>query len=161
MKSCLSNVSIITAVYNCDKYISETIDNVIKQTLNTWEYIIIDDGSTDSTKTKIHPYLSDKRIKYYYQDNQGQAVARNKAFSLSNGKYIAILDADDIWHPQKIERQINIFEKNPKLGLVYTGIQKIDENGHNLSTKKTVDITKTPLKHQIVSNEMAFSSFIL
>lgn len=156
----MPKISIITAVYNGEKYLRETIKTVLDQTFPDWEYLIVDDGSSDTTKDIVNAHLFDRRIQYHYQHNQGQAVARNIALSLAKGKYIAILDADDIWQPQKLERQIDLFERNSKLGLVYTGIQKIDENGQNMPTSKTADITRAQLENQIVSNKMAFSSFL-
>ena len=72
-------ISIITATYNNDTYLSFTIESVISQTFENWEYIIVDDGSSDTTKDVVNGLLYDKRIQYHYQDNQGQAAARNKA----------------------------------------------------------------------------------
>lgn len=161
MKSNLPKVSIITAAYNAEEYIAETIESVLNQSYNNWEMIIVDDGSTDRTKESVVAFLKDKRIKYFYQKNQKQLIARNNAFKLTKGEYIAILDADDVWMPTKLDKQLKLISKNPSMGIVYTGVQKINKNGKNIYTKPTKDITGNPLKYQIVSNNMAFSSFLI
>ncbi|AWK02993.1 hypothetical protein HYN56_01680 [Flavobacterium crocinum] len=110
-------ISIIMPAYNAAAYIKEAIDSVLAQTYLNWELIIIDDGSTDDTAKIIkEELLKDQRIKYYYQANGKQGKARNLGISKSNGKYLAFLDSDDIWMPQKLEIQvIEIQEKNVDL----------------------------------------------
>ncbi len=157
----LPTVSIITAVYNGQKHIAETIESVLTQTHINWEMIILDDGSTDNTKEIVTAYLKDKRIKYFYQKNQKQIIARNNAFNLTQGEYIAILDADDIWMPTKLEKQLNLIRNDPSIGIVYTDIQKIDHDGTNIYTRSCKDITSNPIRYQIVSNNLAFSSFLI
>jgi teichuronic acid biosynthesis glycosyltransferase TuaG len=101
-------VSIIMPAYNASKYIQDAIDSVVAQTFLNWELIIIDDGSTDSTKEIIKKNIStDSRIYYYYQENGKQGKARNSAIAKSKGEYLAFLDADDIWIPTKLQIQIN------------------------------------------------------
>lgn len=157
----IPEVSIITAAYNSEKYIAETIESVLGQTFTDWEYIIIDDGSNDNTNKIIKKYADDKRIKYVYQENQKQAMARNNAFKISNGKYIAILDADDTWAPTKLEKQVELMKKTPNVGLIYTNWQRIDENGCFLKTTPVPDITADPLRNQIIHNTIPFSSFLI
>lgn len=101
-------VSIITPCYNAEKYIEETIKSVINQTYQNWEMIIVDDISTDNTISIINQYIMiEPRIRFYVLDNKGGAsIARNKAIRESNGKYIAFLDADDLWKEDKLSRQI-------------------------------------------------------
>ena len=107
-------VSIITPCYNGSKYIAETIESVLSQTYHNWEMIIIDDGSKDNSKQVVENYtVKDNRIKYLYQNNAGSAAARNNGIRCANGRYIALLDADDIWLPEFLEKQINFMkEKN-------------------------------------------------
>lgn len=123
-------VSIITPAYNADKYIEETICSVINQSYQKWEMIIIDDCSKDLTYEKIKKYSEkDRRIKLLQNvNNKGVAFTRNRAIELSQGKYIAFLDADDLWDEKKIEKQVEFMEKN-KILLSYTGYRKIDEDG--------------------------------
>ena len=100
-------VSIITPSYNSEKFISMTIDSVLRQTYRNWEMIIVDDASTDNTCTIIYDYCKkDNRIKLIrLKKNSGAAVARNRAIEKSKGKYIAFLDSDDIWLPEKLKIQ--------------------------------------------------------
>ncbi len=106
-------VSIIMPSYNTAKFISETIGSVLAQTYPNWELIIVDDCSTDNTDEVVKPYLSDPRISYIKNDkNSGAAVSRNRALREARGKWIAFLDSDDLWHPEKLEKQIEFMEKN-------------------------------------------------
>ena len=111
-------VSIISPAYNHEKYIAECIKSVQDQTYDRWEMIIIDDGSTDSTFSLASSFADkDSRIKVHTQENIGifrLAESYNLALSKASGKYIAILECDDVWLPQKLEKQIEILEKNPQ-----------------------------------------------
>ena len=122
-------VSIIMPSYNTRKYIEESINSVLKQTYSNWELIIIDDCSIDDTDIIVKPYLSDKRIRYLKnKKNKGAAVSRNRALREIKGKWIAFLDSDDLWKPQKLERQINFMIKNG-YHFSYTNYSEIDING--------------------------------
>lgn len=101
-------VSIITPTYNCGNYIAETIASVISQTYNNWEMIIVDDCSTDNTQQIVEAYTQkDQRIRYHRLSvNSGAAVARTIAMKLAKGHYMAFLDSDDLWEPNKLERQL-------------------------------------------------------
>ncbi len=113
-----SLITVIIPVFNGEKYIKRAIQSVFNQTLDDFECLIIDDGSTDNTAEIIKHCGRD--IQYIYQKNSGVAVARNTGISLAKGKFIAFLDADDIWVPSKLENQLKLFKKNPDLTLVYT-----------------------------------------
>ena len=91
-------VSVITPMYNCEKFISETIESVLNQTYTNWEMIIIDDCSTDKSKQIAKQYIErDKRIRLIeLKENSGAAVARNKGIEVSSGRFIAFLDGDDL-----------------------------------------------------------------
>lgn len=121
-------VSIITPTYNCAKFIEETIRSVQTQTYLNWEMIISDDCSTDNTREIIAPYLeSDKRIKYICNDkNSGAAITRNNALRQAKGRWIAFLDSDDLWLPEKLERQIAFMETN-HFSFSYHPYTEIDE----------------------------------
>jgi len=133
-------VSIITPSYNSSKYISQTIESVISQTYQNWEMIIIDDCSTDDSIYTIEKYLKkDMRIKLIkLEKKSGPAVARNKGIKEANGRYIAFLDADDIWLSEKLEKQIN-FMKKERICFCYSSYYVIDEKGFEIGlfiTKK-------------------------
>lgn len=124
-------VSVIIPVYNAEKFIKETIESVLGQTCQDFEIVIVDDGSTDKSAETIKS-LDDKRIIYTYQKNHGVSAARNKGILESDGEYIALLDHDDLWLPEKLERQVPILESNSNVGLVYSDCYIIDLNGHIL-----------------------------
>lgn len=124
-------VSIITPVYNSEKYIGDTIKSVLEQTYKNWEMLIIDDCSTDNTAEAINQF-DDPRIKYFKLDkNSGAAVARNVALEKAKGRYIAFLDADDIWKPEKIEKQVEFMMKN-QIGFSYTGYEILREKKNKI-----------------------------
>jgi len=120
-------VSIITPVYNAQRFIPETIETVLAQTYVNWEMLIIDDGSKDDSAKVISEYVQrDNRIKLFSQQNGGSAAARNNGIRRANGQYIALLDADDLWEPTFLERQLALMkEKNATL--VYASHKRIDE----------------------------------
>lgn len=105
-------VSVITPCYNGAEYIGETIESVLSQTYSLWEMLIVDDGSEDDSAEVIKKYCDmDGRIQYIYQKNAGSAAARNNAIRRAEGQYIALLDADDIWMPEFLEKQIAFMKK--------------------------------------------------
>lgn len=136
-------VSIITPTYNCARFIAETIESVLAQTYSDWEMIIVDDCSNDNTKEVVEKYQErDSRIQYHCLEiNSGAAVARNLALSLAKGKWIAFLDSDDLWQPEKLENQIQFMEKNG-YAFSYHEYEEIDEDsrpiGVYVSGKKHV-----------------------
>lgn len=119
-------VSIITPTYNCGRFIAKTIDSVLAQTYRNWEMLIIDDCSTDNTKAVVEQY-SDSRIKYHcLRTNSGAAIARNTALRQASGRWIAFLDSDDLWLPDKLERQIGFMVEN-NYSFSYHEYSEIDE----------------------------------
>lgn len=113
----IPKVSIIMPAYNAELFISDAIKSVVNQVYTDWELIIVDDGSTDTTAEKVQYWLQkDNRIEYYYQENGKQGKARNLGISKSKSEYLAFLDADDLWLPQKLSIQVRqIEEKNVDL----------------------------------------------
>lgn len=126
-------VSIVMPAWNMEKYIFESIQSVINQTYENWELIIVDDCSTDNTEMVVKPFLVDKRIKYFKNEkNSGAALTRNRAIREAQGEWIAFLDSDDLWSPEKLEHQINFMKKNG-YSLSYTEYEKIDEDSNPLN----------------------------
>ncbi|MFF2447141.1 glycosyltransferase family 2 protein [Neobacillus sp. NPDC058068] len=127
-------VSIIMPAYNCGNFIGITLESVIAQLYKNWEVIVVDDCSTDNTSVVVMEYMKkDQRIKYYKLDrNSGAAVARNTAVDLAKGKYIAFLDSDDVWVPEKLHKQIEFMKKN-NYNFTCTSYTKIDEQGNFLN----------------------------
>ncbi|MEC7265700.1 MAG: glycosyltransferase family 2 protein [Bacteroidota bacterium] len=122
-------VSIVTPVFNSQKYISECINSVINQTYANWEHILVDDCSSDQSEAIIKSYQEkDPRIKYFkLKKNSGAGVARNKAIELAEGKYVAFLDSDDIWAQDKLEKQIDFMVKH-NIPFSYTDYFVIKDN---------------------------------
>lgn len=134
------SVSIITPTYNCGKFIGRTIESVLAQTYNNWEMIIVDDRSTDDTKSIVEKYAArDDRIKYcLLEQNSGAAVARTTAMKMAVGAYMAFLDSDDIWLPEKLEKQLDFMEKTG-YAFTCTAYEQIDEDDKLIGkTIKTV-----------------------
>ncbi|WP_446715857.1 glycosyltransferase family 2 protein [Bacillus sp. OTU2372] len=123
-------VSIITPVYKAEKFIAETIKSVQKQTFENWEMILINDVSPDNSVEIINEFAEvDSRIRLVnLEENSGAAVARNTAIKLSKGKYIAFLDSDDLWHPEKLMKQVRFMEKG-NLPFSFTAYEIMEENG--------------------------------
>jgi glycosyltransferase involved in cell wall biosynthesis len=117
-------VSIVIPCYNSQSTIARVLSSVIDQTYTDYEIILVDDGSTDDTKGVIEAFFHGKTIdhKYIYQENSGPSAARNRGVENSSGEYIAFLDSDDVWHPQKLEIMISIMNE-----------RKIDVLGHDFS----------------------------
>lgn len=124
----MPKVSIIIPTFNCALYIPETIESVLEQTYKDFEIIVIDDGSTDNTKEVLKPYIERGIVEYIYQKNQGVAAARNNGIISSKGDYIAFLDADDLWMPDKIRQQVQAFQQYAEAGLAFTDYLKFDES---------------------------------
>lgn len=127
----LVSVSIITPSYNCENYISETIESVLLQSYQNWEMLIVDDCSTDASRSRILEFTEkDNRVKLIrLSENSGAAVARNKAIKIATGRYIAFLDSDDRWKPEKLEKQIAFMQKTG-VALSYTAYDVVDEGGN-------------------------------
>lgn len=116
-------VSVITPCYNYGKFLSETLENLLQQTYQNWECLIINDGSIDDTEEIALKYVQlDTRFRYYYQQNKGLSAARNAALLQVKGKYIQLLDADDLLETEKLSLQVALMETKPNIDLVYSGI---------------------------------------
>ncbi|HRS68132.1 MAG TPA: glycosyltransferase family 2 protein [Paludibacteraceae bacterium] len=119
-------VSIITPLYNGERFVAQTIESVLAQTYPHWEMIIINDGSKDNSEAIVQTYAdTDTRIKLFSQPNAGSAAARNNGIQRASGRYIALLDADDLWEPCFLESQLNLMQKTDAL-LVYGSHKRID-----------------------------------
>ncbi len=137
-------ISIITPVYNCEKYIENTIENVLKQTYINWELILVDDCSTDNSLKIVEKYAKvDRRIKVFrLKENGGAAKARNKALEESTGRFISYLDSDDLWYKNKLEKQV-IYMLEKSIGFSCTSYEVVDDSGSklnkNIIMKKELD----------------------
>ncbi|PHS66840.1 MAG: glycosyl transferase [Flavobacterium sp.] len=145
-------ISIITPSFNSEKYISETIKSVQNQSYSNWELLIVDDASTDTTCLIAERYSKkDTRIQLTKNaTNKGAAFCRNLATKLAKGTYIAFLDSDDLWHSNKLEKQINFMNKHQN-GVSYTNYLHIDEEGNALA-KRIKAMPSLSYKKQLKNN---------
>jgi glycosyltransferase involved in cell wall biosynthesis len=127
----MEKVSIILPLYNCEKYIRHTLESVINQNYTNWELIVMDDASTDNSLKEVQKYAcQDSRIKVYTSEtNHGVAYARNSALKYATGRYLAFIDADDLWAKTKLSSQI-IFMKKHNAGLSHTSFAYLTQDGH-------------------------------
>ncbi len=116
-----SLISCIVAVFNGERYLKEALDSILAQTYRPVEIIVVDDGSTDKTAAVVASY--GEQVRYAWQLNAGPGAARNLGLSLTQGEFVAFLDADDIWHREKLAYQIARFQARPELELCVTHIQ--------------------------------------
>jgi len=112
----VKKVSVIIPTYNRETFIQKALESVFAQTYQDFEIIVMDDGSTDATRDIVSGL--DKRVRYFYQENKGIAGARNAGIMKSGGEFVAFLDSDDYWMPDKLERQIRLFNEHPEYGMV-------------------------------------------
>lgn len=125
-------VSIITPVYNGEKFLAETIESVLKQSYQDWEMLIINDGSTDGSLAIAESYAAkEKRIQVYSQENKGSAAARNNGIRRAQGRYIALLDSDDLWEPWCLKQQLHLMNEK-HCQLVYGAHKRIDGKGEEV-----------------------------
>ena len=148
-------VSVVMPVYNREKYVAKSIESVLNQTYTNFEFLICDDGSKDSTWSILERYQAkDNRIKLLKNEkNLGIANTRNKLVENVKGKYLAILDSDDLWVRDKLEIQVNFLDKNTNYGMLCTDYSFIDDNGKLLS-KQTYKFEK------IIDNRLDFGNCI-
>ena len=128
-------VSVIIPVYNREKYIAETIESALSQTFQDIEILVIDDGSEDQSPEIAKRYAQKypQKVKYLEHQNHrnyGVSASRNLGIHHAGGEYVAFLDSDDLWRPEKIERQVEILDNDPDVGLVYCALCVIDEQGN-------------------------------
>lgn len=155
-------VSIIVPVYNGEKFIRETMDSVLAQTYSDWELLLIEDGSSDGSADVIEKYVAEKaetRIRLIRQpSNQGAARSRNRGLLEASGRYIAYLDADDLWAPEKLEHELKFMEEKGA-AFVFTGYEFADEHGVGLG--KVVRVPETLAYRQALSNTTIFTTTVM
>jgi glycosyltransferase involved in cell wall biosynthesis len=128
-------VSVLMCVYNGESYLREAVNSILTQTFTDFEFIIIDDGSTDSTATILAEYEpKDARLCIHHQTNQGLIASLNKGLELAQGKYIARMDADDVSLPERLAKQVDFLETHPEIDVLGTGVQILDGSGNTSPT---------------------------
>ena len=148
----LPKISIITAVFNSEKFIESTLKSILAQSYSNWELILVDDCSSDNSLKVIQPYLEKHKnfnlIKL--NSNKGAAIARNEGTKIANGDFIAFLDSDDLWKPNKLSTQIKLMLNN-NVDVCFSSYDLIDEQGNYLN-KKVQAIPKLSYNKLLKSN---------
>lgn len=155
-------VSIVVPVYHAQNYIRETMDSVLAQTYGNWELLLVVDGSEDPAIEVIEKYIGEKQEKRIHlliqENNKGAALARNRGVAESKGRYIAYLDADDLWKPEKLERELAFLaEQNAAFG--FTGYEFADQNA--AGTGKVVHVPQMLTYRKALKNTTIFTSTVL
>ncbi|MDO8140583.1 MAG: glycosyltransferase [Candidatus Brocadiales bacterium] len=128
MTNNLPLVSVILPTYNCAAFLPHSIGSILAQTYHSYEVIVVDDGSTDITREALHPFM--QKIKYIrFEYNKGLPTARNAGIQSAQGKYIAFIDADDLWLPDKLETDVGYFQQHPEVSMVFSKHINIDDRG--------------------------------
>ena len=149
----MPKVSVIIPTHNYARFLPESVKSVLGQTFGDFELIIVDDGSTDDTAAVARRYFDDRRVRYICQEKRGLSGTRNNGISHARGEYVAFLDADDFWLPEKLERQLKVFEQaDSGVALVYCFIEYVDEEGKVLESVKELPIANPALKDLLHTN---------
>lgn len=155
-------VSVVVPVYHAEKYMEETMDCVRVQTYTDWELLLVVDGPEDPTVEVIKKYMEatgEKRIRLFIQEkNQGAALARNRGVAEAKGRYIAYLDADDLWKPDKLEKEVN-FMKEKDAAFAFTGYEFADEEGKG--TGKVVRVPEMLTYREALKNTTIFTTTVM
>ncbi|NJO57486.1 MAG: glycosyltransferase family 2 protein [Richelia sp. RM2_1_2] len=145
--------TVVMPAYNAAAYLAQTIESVLSQTFTNFELLIIDDGSTDNTAIIAEDYQQkDKRVKLLIQSNQGVSATRNQGITSSNSEYIAFIDADDKWFPDKLALHYQHLEKNPDLGVSYAKVEFLTPDGKHTRKIAQGRLTKLQPQHFLYEN---------
>lgn len=156
--SSMTMVSVIIPTYNCATYITEAIDSALAQTYKDYEIVVVDDGSTDNTREVLGKYIENGLINYIYQSNQGVVAARNATLRAARGEYVAFLDADDMWEPNKLELQMRFLAERPDVALLHGNIRIVDAD-KNKTVFESLPISKRH-KSDHIFEELYLGNFI-
>jgi len=152
-------VSVIIPVHNAEKYIEDTIASVKSQTIDSWEVIMVNDSSTDKSEEVIKPYLADKRFSLIQLKGKGGAAnARNAGLKAAKGRYVAYLDADDIWFPDKLASQLEFMKKH-KCAFSFTSYEYATSDG--VGVAKIVRVPHTITYREAIKNTTIFTSTVM
>ncbi len=156
-----SKVSVVIATYNYAQYVASSIKSVLDQTFGDLEVIVVDDGSKDHTEAVVRPFLEDDRVRYVKTENRRQPAAKNTGIELSRAPLVAFLDADDLWLPTKVAKQVAVYEADPDLGVVYCRRCLMDPEGQEVEFTQPVLYRGPVLESIFEDNFICFSSAIV
>ena len=152
-------ISVVIPTYNSGSVLVEALDSVLSQTRPADQIIVVDDGSTDDTSERIMPYLD--KIEYLRQSNARVAAARNAGISRATGDVVAFLDADDVWHPLKLQSQAAVLDREADIGLLATGLEPWPGTLSSAANHGPAEIEEVPLARLLVFNCLATSSIVV
>lgn len=153
----MTRASIIVPAYNVAHCIRQTLDSLLAQTCTDYEIVVVDDGATDNTVEIVQSY-DDPRIRLVRQTNRGLAGARNSGIDAARGAYIGFCDADDLWHPEKLECHIAHLELNPGLGVSYSGSAMIDDDGRPMGMSQRPKLQRITPEDVLLRNPIGNGS---
>jgi glycosyltransferase involved in cell wall biosynthesis/GT2 family glycosyltransferase len=159
----MAKVSVIISTYNREKYLPESVQSVLNQTFRDFELIVIDDGSIDDTKNIVINFskMCPDKIKYFNQEHKGQAAALNRGIKEAKGEYVAFLDSDDIWLPNKLEVYLNYFNSNYEIALIGSRMGVIDDQGKKIDKLKPMSSPGSDFKSLIERGGCSTSSLMV
>lgn len=151
--------TVVVPLYNAERYIAATLDSVQAQTFADFEVVVVDDASTDAGPAMVAGYIArDARVRMVRQENRGLAGARNSGIRAARGRYVALIDADDLWLPRKLELHFRHLESNPDIGLSFAPSLFIDERGLPLGLAQTPKLTAIDAAHVFCRNPVGNGS---
>lgn len=153
-------VSIVMPVYNTERYLPEAVRSVLAQTFQNWELLVLSDESPGDARSVMAGF-DDPRIRFLEHKNGGPAFTRNRGMRESRGEFIAFLDSDDVWLPEKLDKQLALFQQNPDAGVVYSQRETIDEQGRILEGYKPTLYAGKILDRLYVDNFVCMSSAVM
>jgi glycosyltransferase involved in cell wall biosynthesis len=154
-------ISVIIATRNYGQYLADAIASVLAQTFSDFELLIIDDGSTDDTAEVVRPFLRDSRVRYIPSNALGLSRAKNLSWQLARANLLAFLDADDSWLPAKLAKQLDLFRRNPQLGVVCTRRELMSPEGRPLPTRQQPLPRGNIFRSLLRQNLLCFSSVMI
>lgn len=157
-----SLVSVIMPTYNRPSLTAEAIKSVQNQRYPNWELLVVDDGSTDDTQSVLATFSHDPRIQILFQPNRGQAAARNLGLKHARGDWIAFLDSDDLWLPQKLEAQMSFISSHTEIDVLYGDLELIDFDGNRMDERPTIGRYSGEVwRHLLRDNFVPFSTAVV
>ena len=154
-------ISVITPTYNRARFLPAAVASVLSQTFGDFELIIVDDGSEDNTPDVLKPFFADRRVRYVYQENQGQSHARNLALKQATGDFIAFLDSDDVWAPDKLEKQLAVFRANSEVDIVHGDEAIINEQGSVVSLQNMRRYSGRITRYLLADNSVSITTALV
>lgn len=151
--------TVVVPLFNTERYIQATLESIRAQTFGDYEVVVVDDASTDGGPGIVREAMAnDARIRMVTQDNRGLAGARNTGIRAARGRYVALLDADDLWLPRKLELHFAHLEANPEVGVSFAPSQFIDESGHDMALKQWPRLAGIDARHIFCRNPVGNGS---